>query len=182
MKRLTSTFLFQAPSIDAFETLQTFAELGVAIIGFAALISSFQRKEKEKVTNLMRLLIMIETAGQLTFFSMLPLAFSHFFSPEIAFQFSMGLFALLVPFFSLLMRKRSKKVIGIAGLTKTFSATVIQLFAVLLMIFAGLGSIGIFQNKMGLYVSMMLGVLLIALVMFIRLIYFGLINFNDIKL
>lgn len=161
------------------ESLQTFAELGVAIIGFSALISSLSKKGK--IINFMRLLVMIETAALLTFFSMLPLSLSNFFSTEFSFQISLMLFGIIVSIFSIIMRKRSKKWVGLAGITNTLASAIIQLTGISLAMISILASINFLENSQGVYVLIMMGVLVIALVMFVRLIYFGLINFSELE-
>jgi hypothetical protein len=159
------------------EALLTAAEISIAIIGFAGIVSALRISASSETHTMLRLRLrlMIEGSANVMFFSFLPFVLSAFLTGEQIWAFGSGFLAVTSPINLGSVYFRQKRLFGTALLRRTllFDTSVIFM-TITVEIVLILNCFGLFfEPSFGPY---LMGVLLpmgVAVAMFVRSIFSG---------
>ena len=152
-------------------------EITITIAGFAALFSILRSQKKtwddfDKL-NLIRFYMMIEFACLISIFSFLPVILLGYFSSEIVFRLSFGLYFLVIFPYEIYGIKRNIRYSGKIAVDGIRTVILLVIWN-LLILYALLGALDLLgENYKTNYLILLFLMFVSALYLFIRLIYFS---------
>ena len=160
--------------MDVFYSL---GEVTITIAGFAALFSILKPQKKNwdnlDIFNLIRFYMMIEFACLISIFCFLPVILLGYFSPEIGFRLSFGLYFLIVFPYEIYGMKRAKRLSGKIAINGIRTVILLIIWSIMIL-YAFLGALDFLgENYKTNYLILLFLMFVSALYLFIRLIYFS---------
>ena len=167
------------------DTLRSIAEISIAIVGFATLVTLFHGKiEKWKFQdrrNIIRFMMMVELALFNVLYSFLPIILATFFNDDTAYRISAAAYGVSTVGYFIFVHQRNKR-LGGSQQVSDLRALVIYMSCMIMISFAFLLSAGeIGTNYEGQYLILMLFLIVLDLYFFIGLVHYSIPTPPDIE-